>query len=502
MSPAHEEERLRALRALEVLDTAPETEFESIIAGARHLFGCKMAFISLIDANRQWFKARCGIDAPETPRSISICQHAIAADATLVIPDTLADPRFVDNPFVTDRPFIRFYVGVPLRVAATRDGRKLPVGTLCVADDLPQNPSPDKLLMLEGMARVIEAILEARRASRESLRLALDRQEALVEIARTQRLLQQAERMARIGSWRLDLATQQSHWSAQTFAIHQVEPGDDATLDHAMNFYPPADRAKLSAAITTCQEAGQPWDLELDFVNAKGVLRRVRTMGEAEVRNGETVALIGVIQDITERYKIERRLREFALTDDLTGLASRRAFNEEIDEAISEAAESSAGTNAALAVAIIDLDRFKEVNDRLGHHAGDEVLRLMAAKLRAASYLGDYLPARLGGDEFVVLLRGGHANERLPEAVEDLLADLRHNVPSDNGGILVSATIGACMVDATHGDRSTLLKAADAALYRAKRACRGTGAIAGRQGVLIAEGEKSGARSPDRASAS
>lgn len=479
MSPVHEEERLRALRSLEVLDTAPEPEFEAIVNGARHLFGCKMAFVSLVDANRQWFKSRCGLDAPETPRDISICQHAIAADATLVIPDTLADPRFETNPFVVNPPNIRFYAGVPLRISAERDGHHLPVGTLCVADDRPRNPPADKIAMLEGMASVIEAILKIRRAGRENLRLALERQEALLEIARTQRLLQQAERMARIGSWRLDLVTNQSHWSEQTFAIHQLPPGNAAALDHALDFYPPADRAKLEAAIAACAANGAPWDLELDFINAKGVQRRIRTIGEAEVRDGITGAMIGVVQDVTERYKFESRLREFALTDELTGLASRRGFNERIDEALAEAAPST-----SLAVAIIDLDRFKEVNDRLGHPAGDEVLRIMAAKLRAADYLGDFLPARLGGDEFVVLLHGSHARERLPEAVGQLLADLRHDMPADGGSISVSATIGACIVDSDHADRSTLLKAADEALYRAKRVRRGTGAVAGRVGLL------------------
>ena len=97
MSPALEEERLRALRTLEVLDTAPEAEFDAIVEGARHLFGCSMAFVSLLDVNRQWFKARYGLDEAETPRDASICQHTVAANETLVIPDTRADPRFATN---------------------------------------------------------------------------------------------------------------------------------------------------------------------------------------------------------------------------------------------------------------------------------------------------------------------------------------------------------------------------------------------------------------------
>ncbi len=491
MSPAHEEERLRVLRSLEVLDTPPEPEFEAIVAGARHLFGCRMAFVSLVDVNRQWFKARCGLDAEETARDVSICNHAVARNETLVIPDTLLDPRFASNPLIVGPPNIRFYAGVPLRIRAPRTGQKMPVGTLCVADDQPHSPSAEKLEMLDGMAHVIEAILEARRTSKESIRLAIERQEALVEIERTQRLLQQAERMARIGSWRLDLSTNHTHWSAQTYAIHQLPPADGPALEEALQFYPPPDRAQLEQALETCRTQGRGWDLELDFINANGVLRRVRTVGEAEIRNDQIVAMIGVVQDITERYKFERRLRKFALTDDLTGLASRRAFNEQLDGAIAEALDG----HAVIAIAIIDLDRFKEVNDRLGHPAGDEVLRAMAAKLRAADYLGDFLPARLGGDEFVLLLRGSHAADRLPEAVEHLLGDLRYTAAADGGDIAVSATIGACMLDGKHADRSTLLKAADTALYRAKRMRRGTGAIAGRPGVLVASDDQPAERS-------
>lgn len=479
MSPAYEQERLAALRALEVLDTAPEAEFEAIVAGARHLFNTSMAFVSLVDANRQWFKARCGLDASETPRDISICTHAIAANDVLVIPDTLDDVRFATNPLIVGPPYIRFYVGVPLRVALHRDGTPMPIGTLCVADTRPQTPSPDKIEMLRGMAQVIEALLELRRVSKESLALAHEHHEALVEAERNQRLLQHAERMARIGSWRLDLATQQPHWSAQTFAIHGLTLGDTAALRDALDFFPEPDRTRLETAVTACAETGQPWDLELDFVNAYGDQRRIRTIGEPERRGKRVVALIGVIQDITERHKAEAKLREFALTDELTGLASRRAFNTRLDEALA--------AGGPLAIAILDLDRFKEVNDRLGHPAGDEVLRLMAARLRAATYLGDYFPARLGGDEFVLLIHGPAATERLAAGIARLLADLRHDVPADGAPITVSSTIGACRVDADHADRSALLKAADDALYAAKRHRRGTGAIAGRNGIIEPE---------------
>lgn len=488
MFPVHEEERLAALRSLEVLDTPPEPEFEAIVQAARHIFDSRMAFVSLVDADRQWFKARCGLDEPETPREFSICQYVVAADDMLVIPDMLADARFVSSPVVTGPPHIRSYAGVPLRQGTSPDARKLPIGTLCVADDRLLTFTPEKLALLRGLAGVIESILEARRERIESLKLALSRQQALIESERAHRLLQQAERMARVGSWRLDLANHDTHWSAQTYAIHQLPPVGRPELEKALLHYPPADRVRVQQALAACAGNGQPWDLEVDLINAKGMLRRIRLMGEAEVRDQRVVAIIGVMQDITERYKVERRLREFALTDELTGLASRRAFNGTLDEALATTPVGS----SALAVAIIDLDRFKEVNDRLGHPTGDEVLRAMAAKLSTADHLGDYLAARLGGDEFVVMLRGSHAAERLAAGIEQLLTDLRHTVYGEgadpHAGITVSATIGACVRDAVHSDRPSLMKAADEALYVAKRARRGTGAIAGRDGILVAHG--------------
>lgn len=488
MFPLHEQERLAALRSLQVMDTPPEAEFDAIVRAARHIFDSRMAYVSLIDADRQWFKARCGIEVPQTAREVSICQHAIMADTMLVIPDTHADPLVASSPVVTGEPFVRSYAGVPLRHSQAQGGARFPIGTLCIADDRLLDLTPDKLELLQGLAGVIEGILDARRARAEGLKLALSRQEALIESERAQRILQQAERMARIGSWRLDLASNETHWSAQTYAIHQLPVSDHPDLERALLHYPPTDRNMLRTALDACANSGQPWDLEADLVNARGSMRRVRLMGEAEVRNQQIVAVIGVIQDITERYKVERRLREFALTDELTGLASRRAFNETLDAALN----SASSRESALAIAIIDLDRFKEVNDRLGHPAGDEVLRVMAAKLTAADHLGDYLAARLGGDEFVVMLRGSHAADRLAEGITQLLTDLRHTVYGEGAdphiGITVSATIGACTRTGGHADRPALMKAADEALYAAKRARRGTGVIAGQDQILVCHG--------------
>ncbi len=476
-----EEARLAALRMLELTDTPPEAEYDAIVVGAQHLFGCTMGFFSLIEADRQVFKAKRGLTATQTPREISFCQHTVALDEMMVIRDASKDPRFATNPLVTGPPHIRFYAGMPVRALGPDGVTRLPVGALCVADTRPHDPSPDKLDMLRGMAQVVDALLEARRVSKERLRLALERQEALIAIRTTQRLLQHAERMARIGSWRFDIATKQVHWSKQTYAIHGLDPAQEPDLAKALNFYPAPDRARLEAAIALCSAEGQPWDLELDIIDARGLSRRIRTLGEPERRGNHVLAIIGVVQDVTERYRLERRLREDARTDELTGIATRRAFNERLDEELGAFSEGA----GPVTVALLDLDRFKEVNDRLGHAAGDDILREVADRLRRFERFDHYFCARLGGDEFVLLLRGATGTE-LEAGLAQLLAELRLPVPVSDDIIPVSATIGACVQDGGHDGRFAMLRAADEALYRAKRVQRGTAAIAGNENIIRA----------------
>src|SRR5215212_10891180 len=154
--PTDEAERLAALRRLEILDTPSEERFDRITRLARHAFGVPIALVSLIDANRQWFKSCQGLDASETPRGISFCGHAILAADALVIPDAADDPRFADNPLVTGPPGIRFYAGQPL---SSVDGFRL--GTLCIIDRHPRELSDVDRQALRDLAALVEAELNA-----------------------------------------------------------------------------------------------------------------------------------------------------------------------------------------------------------------------------------------------------------------------------------------------------------------------------------------------------
>ena len=150
-TPLDEATRIGTLRALDILDTTPEERFDRLTRLAKRLFGVPVALVSLVDTNRQWFKSCDGLGAPETPREISFCGHAILSDDILLIPDALLDERFCDNPLVVGDPRIRFYAGCPLKAP---NGSRL--GTLCLIDVVPRSFDDDDLHPLRDLARMAE----------------------------------------------------------------------------------------------------------------------------------------------------------------------------------------------------------------------------------------------------------------------------------------------------------------------------------------------------------
>ncbi|WP_341938340.1 bifunctional diguanylate cyclase/phosphodiesterase [Marinimicrobium sp. C2-29] len=149
--PADEAQRLATLKALGILDSAPEHRFDRLTRIAAHLLDVPIALISLVDENRQWFKSHFGYEVCETPRTISFCAHALDRRSVLTIPDATLDARFADNPLVTGEPGIRFYMGVPL---CGPGGHVL--GTLCVIDRKPRHMSQDEVQVLQDLAEVVE----------------------------------------------------------------------------------------------------------------------------------------------------------------------------------------------------------------------------------------------------------------------------------------------------------------------------------------------------------
>ena len=160
--PSNEKQRLKVLWQYEVLDTVPEEVFDDLTELAARICGAPIALISLVDENRQWFKARVGVRQTETARDISFCAHAILQEDLFIIPDATLDARFAKSPLVTSEPKIRFYAGAPL---ITPDGYAL--GTLCVIDRKPRQLNPDQCQALRVLARHVVTQLELRRHTKE-----------------------------------------------------------------------------------------------------------------------------------------------------------------------------------------------------------------------------------------------------------------------------------------------------------------------------------------------
>ena len=458
MSPSitrAEARRLAALRALDLLDTAPEPEFDAIARLAATATGCETAFIALIDATRMWVKASVGSIPCVVPRADSLCDTIIRTDAPLIVDDLAADPRFHDHWVVAAGS--RFYAGMPIRTAGTSDARHA-VGTLCVLDTEPRHLDPNQQRAFEDLVGVVEALIVARRGVRDTMRHA-------AALERQHRVFRQAERMTKVGWWRLTLDDDQIEWSDGVFRIHELEQGRYPALSEALDFYPPQARAAVSAALASAIETGQPYDLEVDFTSAKGNARRVRSIGEVEWGNGRPSAIVGVFHDVTEEHALKLALQRSADTDPLTGMANRNCFTRALDAAI----DAAIADGSPLALALIDLDGFKRINDTFGHPAGDEVLKTVARQLRAP-WLKGSCASRLGGDEFALVVD----DARLLDDSETLVARLESalQVSTKIGGLTLEsgASVGLMHFDPERfASRHAFVQAADAALYAAKR---------------------------------
>jgi PAS domain S-box-containing protein len=288
--------RLNRLQAYRALDTEAEARFDRLAALAADLFDAPIALISLIDAERQWFKARHGLDAAETPREQAFCAHVLplGPGATLVVENAVEDARFRDNPLVTGAPHIRFYAGAAL---AAPDGHVL--GTLCVIDDQPRpRPSDRQLNRLRALADVVVGEFEFG----VSVRAEQERR----------RLLELAEAMSGVGRWRLDLATKRVEWSDEVYRIHGVSRETfDPNLNSALDFYPPEDRAEVEASLARTMEGAAPIGFRLRIRRADGELRDVVSRSCCERDNaGRPLALFGVFQDVTDQARALKAVQD------------------------------------------------------------------------------------------------------------------------------------------------------------------------------------------------
>ncbi|MGF1675449.1 MAG: PAS domain S-box protein [Rivularia sp. (in: cyanobacteria)] len=177
--------RLKALYEYSILDTLPELAFDDLVLLAKQVAGTPIALINFVDANRQWFKAKVGLEISEMPREVGFSSLCVSLGETLIIADTLADDRFASNPVVISEPYVRFYAGIPL---VTPQGQV--IGTLCAIDVVPRSINSEQIKSLEAISRLVIKQLEIRtslnkltdiKEEYEQAKVALDESESTIK---------------------------------------------------------------------------------------------------------------------------------------------------------------------------------------------------------------------------------------------------------------------------------------------------------------------------------
>jgi diguanylate cyclase (GGDEF)-like protein len=442
-SAINEAERLKALSRFEFLFDEPNPVLDEICLLAKNLFGVSYAGVGLVGEQEIVLLTPEPDAPPRIPRWASFSGWAILSDEVLVVDD----PLLVQNRSWSASP-ARFYAGAPLAVSPGVN-----VGVFCIRDVNPCSFTDADESQLRRLGNL---------AMNELLR-----QRSLLDLEHREILLSQASRMAKVGSWDIDLRTGVTTWSEQTYEILD-HPRDrpPITPDEFLARVAPHDQERMKFALDHPADTDADW-LSVEILRPNGESRWVNFITETHTTDGEVDRAFGSLQDVTELHRSHAEVERLAFRDSLTGLPNRTLFNSQFEKAIQRARKN--GTKVGLIM--LDLDHFKDVNDTLGHDAGD-VLLCSVAQLLTRSYRSTDTVARLGGDEFAIILPDISRREDLIRPTEVLMNLLRHPVEHAGQIFTISASIGGALYPLDDEDAGQLRKNADIALYQAKAAGR------------------------------
>jgi diguanylate cyclase (GGDEF)-like protein/PAS domain S-box-containing protein len=459
--PPDEAHRLAALRALKILDSRREAEFDALVRVAAAACETPIALITLIDAHRQWFKAHIGFpSASETTREVAFCAHTILADGLFEVPDATTDVRFADNPLVVDEPHVRFYAGVPLTLSSG-----FRVGTLCVIDRVPRQLTDVQRAVLTDLAEAVAHALEGRSAIERTHEMAEELVEKHEQLRVTLRSIDDAvittDAAGRV-SWLNPVAETLTGWSTVDARGHD--------LAQVFRIVIPSTRTPIEGVVERGKaRAGRKGDLvEALLIGRHGSEFRIeKSISGTLSEEGVPQSVVIVFRDVTERRRLLQEMTFRSTHDPLTGLFNRAEFELRLERMRKTAVPGR--TDHALLY--IDLDRFKLINEACGHDAGDRLLQNVAGILKESVRSRDVV-SRIGGDEFAILLEScpiADAN-RLARSICDRMAEYRF-VEGDRS-FRVGTSIGLAAIDGHWASIALLLQAAGAACYAAKEGGR------------------------------
>jgi diguanylate cyclase (GGDEF)-like protein/PAS domain S-box-containing protein len=300
---------------------------------------------------------------------------------------------------------------------------------------------------------------------------------AFQELRISREELAHAQRLARLGSWIGDFETGEVSRSDEVCRIFGLAPGGlPPTRDAFMKAVHPEDKALVRKSFNAVLHQDKAYDVEFRIVLPDGTERIVHEHGEViRDQSGKPIKMRGTVQDITEKKRAQQQIRYLAYYDSLTDLPNRRLFQERLQRALARAKRHE----CLVAVLFLDLDRFKRINDVLGHIPGDQLLQIVAKRLRRCVRTDDVVTqfveqpvsasvARMGGDEFIILLDEiGHA-EDAARIARRVLKEVGEPIRLSAEEVCVTASIGIALYPADGDDVDVMLKKADAAMYHAK----------------------------------
>jgi diguanylate cyclase (GGDEF)-like protein/PAS domain S-box-containing protein len=299
---------------------------------------------------------------------------------------------------------------------------------------------------------------------------------AFEELRDSRGRLEHAQRIAHLGNWEWDLDSNVLYGSDEAYRIFGFLPGSAIDPARIAATLSREDQTQINQAIRLLVTKNRPFSIEHSIRRADGEMRIVEQHAEVLLRKERRVhRIIGTIRDVTVQRNTEEKIRRLAFYDSLTGLPNRAMFQERLIGSLASAAD--AGTQVA--ILFLDLDRFKRINDSLGHSVGDEFLRAIGARLRtlvrrtdlvaaALDQVEEDLVARLGGDEFTVMLTDFGTVEDIAKVAQRIIAMVKKPINIGGHEVFSSASVGIAVYPMDGADLDTLLKNADTAMFHAK----------------------------------
>ena len=434
-----EAQRVEVLKQYGIDQAPADPAVDLLVQLAANIFNVPISLISLVESDRQLFAAGVGLAVCESSRDVSFCAHALGSSDILVIPDTLNDPRFRHNALVVGPPHVRFYAGCPL-VAPTGHV----IGTLCIVDTKPRIGLDEKeAANLRDLAALVLDKLELRR----------------LDLAR-QASQSRFERMAEISPDAIvctDEAAKVTFWNLAAERLLGYSAAD--MLGRSIDLVtPPGNVAEMLDIANNDASLARGRTLELNLRTAKGEHVPVEVSASMWREDGRA-SFCAILRDVTERRLNEARLFRLANIDPLTELPNRAFFRNQV--------ESALGTEQHACVMMVDLDGFKDVNDSLGHPAGDSVLAWTAKRLAGCVRSADVV-ARMGGDEFAIFLPGMDQVARAGAVASEIIESVSQPIAVEGASVTISASVGIALFPANGVSVQELLSNADLALYEAK----------------------------------